>query len=197
MTAAKNVMLDALANGRSPSLQITHVGVLRADAGRAATGVASTDIITATGHGWSNGDVVVGSALTGGSGIVAGRGYYVVGVSGATLQLALTSGGAAIDFTTDLSAGTFTRLVEVSGGSPAYARKAIAFNTAAGGTVDDSTNGAVIDMPPSSANDYLGYFSASTAGTLLAFNPPSVVETFVGQGTCTVGDADLDLLATA
>jgi len=277
MTAAKNVMLDALANGRSPALQITHVGVLRADAGKAVTGAASTDVFTSTAHGYSNGDLVVladgGKSVTGtastdvlsstahgysngdvvmlsgltggaglsttvryyvigastdrfqlsltaggsavdfttdmsagtvtrvstlasGAGLVAGRGYYVIGSSTDRFQLALTSGGSAVDFTTDLSAGTVTRLVELSGGSPAYARQAIAFNAAGSGTVDDSTNGAVIDMPPSSTNDYLGHFSASTAGTLLAFNPPSVVETFAGQGTCTVRDADLDLLAT-
>lgn len=196
-TDGKNVMLDALANGRTPALQVTHVGILRADAGKSVTGTASTDVFTSTAHGYSNGDRVLLSGLTGGAGLVAGRLYFIIASSTDRFQVALTSGGSAVDFTSDLSAGTVTRIVELSGGSPAYARKAIAFNTAAAGSVDDSTNGAVIDVPASSTTDQLGFYSASSAGTLLAFTAPSVVETFVGQGTYTVTDADLDLMATA
>lgn len=196
MTDAKNLMLNALA-GTNPTTPITHVGILRADAGKAVTGVASTDVLTSTAHGYSNGDVVVFSGLTGGTGIVAGRGYYVIDVSTDRFRLALTAGGAAIDFTVDLSAGTVTRIVELTGGSPAYARQRIAYNAAAAGSIDDSTNGAVIDVPAGATTDYLGFYSASTAGLLLAFGAPSAVENFAGQGTFTVTDADLDLMAVA
>lgn len=65
---------------------------------------STTDVLTAPAHTLVNGDQVVlrtveNSALpTGGS---ANTIYFVIGVSGATLQLSLTSGGAAINFSAD------------------------------------------------------------------------------------------------
>lgn len=197
-TAAKNVMLDAIDRGTAPSLSISHVGAFQADAGKALTtpfGVASTDTFTCTAHGYSNGDLVLLSGLTGGTGLVAGRAYFVIGSTANTFQLALTVGGSAVDFTSDVTAGTVTRLVEISGGSPAYARKAIAYAAAASGISDDSTNGAVIDVPACTVS-HLGMFSAVTAGTLLAFGSVTP-EVFAAQGTYTVTDAKLDLMATA
>jgi hypothetical protein len=81
---------------------------------------------------------------------------------------------------------------EVSGGSPAYARKAIAFNAASGGTMDDSTNGAVFDIRASTTVTHIGFWSASTAGTFLA-SADVTDETFAAQGTYTVTDADLSI----
>jgi hypothetical protein len=72
------------------------------------TGIASTDIITVVGHSFANGDTVAFSSLTGGTGLSANSKYFVVSVSGNTFQLSLTSGGAAINFTTDITAGTIT-----------------------------------------------------------------------------------------
>lgn len=187
--AAKNAMLDAL------GAVLTHAGILRADAGKAVTGVASTDTFTSRAHGYSNGDLVVLSALTGGSGLVATRPYFVIGVATDTFQVSTTSGGSAVNFTTDLSAGTVTRLVELSGGSPAYARQRITWNRAGDGTMDDASVAAAIDAPAGATTDYLGGYSASTAGTLYSVAPLSTVETFVGQGTYTVTDQDIDLLA--
>ena len=105
-----------------------------------------------------------------------------------------TSGGAAVDFTTALTDATFEELTEISGGSPAYARVAIAFNTPALGTMDDSTNGAAFNVPAAAVVDYVGFFSAETAGTLLGIDPVTQ-ETFGAQGTYTLTDADLDLNA--
>ncbi len=81
---------------------------------------------------------------------------------------------------------------EVSGGSPAYARKAIAFNAAASGTMDDSTNGITFDVPAGTTVTHVGYWSAVTGGTFLA-KSAQTPETFAGQGTYTVTDADLTL----
>lgn len=80
------------------------------------TGVAATDVITITGHTLTNGNGVMFTSLTGGSGLSTNTGYYVINVSGSTLQLSLTSGGAAINFTTDISAAT---LVQASNWSTA------------------------------------------------------------------------------
>jgi hypothetical protein len=83
---------------------------------------------------------------------------------------------------------------EVSGGSPAYARVAIAFNAAAAGAMDDSTNGATLNVPASTTVAYVGFWSASTAGTWLGYVDVTD-EVFASQGTYTVTDADLDLNA--
>lgn len=81
---------------------------------------------------------------------------------------------------------------EVSGGSPAYARKAIAFNAASAGAIDDSTNGAVFDVPAGVTVTHVGFWSASSAGTFLASDAVTN-EAFAAQGTYTLTDADLDL----
>lgn len=80
---------------------------------------------------------------------------------------------------------------EVTGGSPAYARKAIAWNAASGGSIDDSTNGAVFDVPAGTSVTYISGWN--TAGTVRYFKKLVTTETFGAQGTYTVTDADLDL----
>lgn len=66
------------------------------------TAVASTDIFTAFGQSLANGDKVVLKATAGlPTGVSADTIYFIVGVSGQTFQLSLTSGGAAINITTD------------------------------------------------------------------------------------------------
>lgn len=66
------------------------------------TAVASTDIFTAYTQTFTNGDKVVLKATAGlPTGVSADTIYFIVGVSGQTFQLSLTSGGAAINITTD------------------------------------------------------------------------------------------------
>lgn len=186
--AGKNLMLDAL------GVAATHIGLMTKTAITSVTGTASSDLLTKSGHGLTNGTVVIlGDLGEGeGTGLYNAVPYFVVGVSGDNFQLAETSGGAAIDFTTDIVACTVYKYVEISGGSPAYARKAIAWNAAAVGTMDDSTNGAEFDVPAGAQVDAVGWFSASTNGTLYSIDDVTP-ETFGGQGTYEVTDADLDL----
>lgn len=183
---------------------VDRVGAFAADAGKAVTGVTSTDIFTSTAHGYAAGDLVILTALTGGSGLKAGNAgnadeeawpYFVIAANLAanTFSLSHTPGGAAVDLGSDVTAGTVTRLVELTGGAPAYARKTIAYNTAAGGAVDDSTNGAVIDVPAAGKVSYLGYWN-NTSGELRAIDK-IIEETYASQGTFTVTDSDLDVLA--
>lgn len=80
---------------------------------------------------------------------------------------------------------------EVTGGSPAYARKAIAWNAASGGSMDDSTNGAVFDVPAGTTVTWISGWN--TAGTSRYFKKQVTSEAFGAQGTYTVTDADLDL----
>ncbi len=186
-TAGKNSMLDHLGT------EITYAGLLTSGTPlTSVTGVAATNVLTKATHGLVNGDLVVITSLTGGTGLRQNYPYYVVGVSGNDFSLSETSGGAAFDFTTDISNATIVELTEITGGSPAYARIAIAWNAAALGTMDDSTNGAAFDCPAGAVVNWVGYFSALTNGTLYALDDLTQ-ETFTGQGVYTLTDADLDL----
>lgn len=73
-----------------------------------ATSAAADDILdTATAHGFTAGDRVVFTELTGGTGLEVNREYYVVATSLAaqTFRVAETAGGSAIGFTADITAG--------------------------------------------------------------------------------------------
>jgi len=82
---------------------------------------------------------------------------------------------------------------EVSGGSPAYAREAISWNTASAGVLD-SSNQPVFDVPGGTTITHTGFWTAISAGTMHA-SANVTDETFGGQGTYTMTDADLDLNA--
>lgn len=81
---------------------------------------------------------------------------------------------------------------EVSGGSPAYARKAGTWNTAASGNLDNS-NTPTFDIPAGTTVSHWGAFSASTAGTFYFGGALSASEAFTGQGTYQLTDADLTM----
>ena len=68
------------------------------------TGETSDDLVDATAHGLANGEPVSFSALVGGSSLEIGRIYYVVTTQTNTFQLALTVGGAPLDFGSDITA---------------------------------------------------------------------------------------------
>ena len=57
---------------------------------------------------------------------------------------------------------------EVTGGSPAYARKAITWNPAASGNLDNS-NAPVFDIPGSTTVGWFGLWSLSTGGTFYGY----------------------------
>ena len=72
----------------------------------AVTGVASTDVFTAVGHNFTTNQAVVFSDIVGGTGIVVTTTiYFVRDISGDTFKVSTSSGGSAINFTTDLTAG--------------------------------------------------------------------------------------------
>lgn len=80
---------------------------------------------------------------------------------------------------------------EISGGSPAYARKAITWNTAATHNLDNNANPA-FDVPASKTVKYVGFWSADTGGTFYGYIDVTD-EAFAGQGTYTLTDADIAL----
>jgi hypothetical protein len=70
------------------------------------TGNATTNVVTITGATLANGMQATFTNIVGGSGLTANTAYYVIAASGATCQLSLTQGGSAIDFTTNITAGS-------------------------------------------------------------------------------------------
>lgn len=75
-----------------------------------ATGTASTDRINKTAHGLIAGDRIYLTALTGGAGLALNRNYYVVSPTTNDFQVSLTSGGAAINFTTDATVLSYSKV---------------------------------------------------------------------------------------
>ena len=90
-------------------------------------------------------------------------------------RLSLHSGDPGVDGTAN----------EISGGSPAYARKAATYGAAASGVRTLST-AVEFDVPAGSTVAYVGKWSYN-AGTMIFHGADAVTnETFGGQGTYTV-----------
>lgn len=73
---------------------------------------------------------------------------------------------------------------ELSGGSPAYARKPVTFNAAAAGESAIPSD-LTFDIPAGATVNEVAYYSALTAGTLLGTDPVTA-ETYAAQGQYTV-----------
>lgn len=84
-----------------------------------------------------------------------------------------------------------TGVNELSGGSPAYARKAVSWNAAASSNLD-SNGTQVFDVPAGSTVAYIGYWSALTGGTFYGSGDVTD-ETYASQGVYTLSDSDIAL----
>ena len=79
---------------------------------------------------------------------------------------------------------------EVTGGSPAYARKAISHGASASGAATMDSASPELDIPASTTVTHLGLFSASTAGTFYGYHDVTD-EVFSSQGVYRVTDSDI------
>lgn len=93
--------------------------------------------------------------------------------------------GAVATFMSAHSAFPATTGNELAGGTPAYARKAIAWDAAAAGSMDDDGSSVVLDIESGDTVAALGLFSAVTAGTLYG-GADVTDEVFGAQGTYTL-----------
>lgn len=115
-----------------------------------------------------------------------------MGLNTAALNLMLDALGAVVDFVslhTDAVGGGSSN--EVTGGSPAYARKGITWNAASSGNLD-SSNAPVFDVPASTTIRRVGFFDAVTSGNYYG-DADITDEVYGGQGTYTLTDADITL----
>lgn len=81
---------------------------------------------------------------------------------------------------------------EISGGSPAYARKAITWNAASGGEITGDSL-PTLDVPASTEVTHIGFWSAETNGTFYGSDELDEPEVFGAQGTLTLQSAMLAL----
>lgn len=82
---------------------------------------------------------------------------------------------------------------EVTGGSPAYARKSVTWAAASAGALTTS-NAQVFDVPAGTTIQYVGFWSLASGGTFYG-HVTITNETFAGQGTYTVAAGDIDFTA--
>lgn len=80
------------------------------------TATASTDLVNAVAHGLIDGDRVIFPVLTGGAGLTAASvAYFVRDATADTFKVSASIGGAAVDITTNYSAGTCRRYENIVG----------------------------------------------------------------------------------
>ncbi len=84
---------------------VDHVTALTMSAVREVTSVASTDIFTAAGHLMVLDQPFVFANATGGAPLVSNVTYYARDITTNTFKVSLTVGGAAVNTTTDMTAG--------------------------------------------------------------------------------------------
>jgi hypothetical protein len=80
---------------------------------------------------------------------------------------------------------------EVTGGSPAYARKAVTWAASSGGSKALS-NAPAFDVPAGTTVAYVGLWSASSAGTFYGYFDVTD-EVYAGQGTYTLSSGSISL----
>jgi hypothetical protein len=74
------------------------------------TGAESTNLLTIAGNTLRDGNPAYFQSLAGGAGLSTNVTYWVINTSGSTFQLALTPGGAAINFTTNITSGVLVAI---------------------------------------------------------------------------------------
>lgn len=95
----------------TPSANVMEYRLRAASATTPVTGVAATNLLTAVDHRLSADQSVRFLTLTGGDGLSVGTSYYVLsaGLTADVFAVSGTVGGSAIDFTTDITDGTFVQ----------------------------------------------------------------------------------------
>ena len=139
----------------------------------AVTGTESTDVINATAHGLPNQMQVKFTALTGGAGLTAGTTYYVVSTAANTFQLALTPGGAAINFTTNITAATISAAIWTCIGSD---QDGMAITLADLGLTFDTAHGVLKGAFKAAGFYDLKFTATNGAGTSAAVYLPIGIE---------------------
>ncbi len=170
--AASDFPLRWTAAGLPPGLTIETFPSL------AATGVASTDVVTATGNTFANGQAVYFESLTGGTGLAINTPYFVIERSTHEFKLATNAGGSAINFTADITAAQIRRVSSgaITGASTAAGIFVVSLRAINGdGTSAPQTFTFGFDASPGSPDDdALELFWDTTSGAVTLTDPASI-----------------------
>lgn len=79
---------------------------------------------------------------------------------------------------------------EISGGTPAYGRQAVSFGTPSAGSMATDAS-MTFNVPAGATVAYVGYWSASSAGTFYGSRALDASQNFATAGTFTVNIGDL------
>jgi hypothetical protein len=182
---AKNFMLEKLAE------KIKAVGALEVTATNVVTWTGATKVLKSSGaHGLTTGQLVVLTALGGGTGLVVERPYYVKEVSSTEIELSQTSSFVAEEWTAAVTSATFVKLAEI-----AETRAAVTMAAPVKAVSEDATP-VTIAASGACSYEYIGFYSAASAGTLYAVAKVTK-ETLAAAGSIEVKRSTLDLLAAA
>lgn len=142
------------------------------------TGSQATDVISDPGHSYGANAPVVFTSITGGAGITVGTIYFVRNpVAGVSYELSATSGGALLNFTTDITAGTVGRafgnstsnFLHKTGNLPALTGTLLLTDSedyAEPAGVNVSVDGLPCAFFGTTSNMYLGLLSELTVGAV-------------------------------
>jgi hypothetical protein len=196
MGEGRNFMLDKLAE------KVKALGLLEGKAISGTWSGAAGGVLTCTAsHGLADKDIVVFAGLTGGAGLVNGRPYRVKVKSVTEVELffveALTE---KVEWTSSASAGTGTKLVEVSETRAEYggAGKSLASEggAAVNGVVKSTTTHTIAVTAPCSY-EYVGFWSATSAGTLYAIAAVTKETISASSASVEIKESQLELDAVA
>lgn len=85
--------------------------------------------------------------------------------------------------------------LELTGGSPAYARKLLDFSPAASGGVDSAAATATFDIPSGATIAYVAMFDSLTDGNMGGYGElPAPEGPYVAQGTYDLTAADIQVV---
>lgn len=142
----------------------------------AITGTEATNTINDVGHTFNNNDPIRFDSLVGGAGLTNGTVYFVRNaVAGVSYEVSATTGGASINFTTDITSGnvgrafgtTGSNFVHKTGNLPALTGTLILLDSEDYALPQHTTNsGQPCVFFSTSSNLYLGRLSELTSGAV-------------------------------
>lgn len=108
----RGLALDGNKANNSGTSHVVEFKSASANATITTSAAAGNTIETTAAHLLVEGDVIRFSSLTGGSGLSTGTNYYVIAtnLTATTFMVSLSQGGAPVDFTTDITAGTVSNI---------------------------------------------------------------------------------------
>ena len=193
--AVKNALLNGLTKEEAPKFKPEWAGMFKREVAKKVTTASTSGKVLSTANLLKNAEIIVFTVLTmeeSGTGLFAGRPYFVIEEATNEFGLSQTSGGPAETWTGKIATSSeFAVVTELSGGE--YKRLKTKYEAAAKGKTEDTETHA-IKVPTGQTALYVSGHTLETAGSPVSITE---VESFAGPGTYTITSEEIDLLAAA